>query len=248
MQTLVVSITTELATRVVASWDADVKLKATIEDLQAGNSSKKHYLWSNGLLLRKNKLVVGQDKELRLDLLAHFHGGSVGGHSGVKVTTHKICSVLYWKGLRKEVKQFVKECITCQRCKPDVAAYPGLLQPLPIPQRIWESISMDFIEGLPGSNGKNVIFVVVDRLTKYAHFMALAHPFTSAQVAQVFLDTVYRLHGLPITIVSDRDKVFLSSFWKELFKLLQGKLLMSTSYHPQTDGKQKWLIGAWNVT
>ena len=96
---------------------------------------------------------------------------------------------------------------------------------------------MDFIEGLPRSNGKTVIFVVVDRLTKYAHFMPLAHPFTAVQVAQVFLDSIYKLHGLPNTIESYRDKVFLSSFWKELFKLLQVQLLMSTAYHPQTDGK-----------
>lgn len=85
--------------------------------------------------------------------------------------------------MRKEVKQFVRECIVCQRCKPDLAAYHGLLQPLPIPQRIWDNISMDFIEGLPKSNGKNFIFVVVDRLTKYAHSMPLAHPFTAVQVA-----------------------------------------------------------------
>ncbi|GKB49139.1 retrotransposon-related protein [Tanacetum coccineum] len=192
---------------------------------------------SNGQLLRKNKLVVGQDEQLKLELLTYFHASSVGGHSGVKVTTHKLCSFVYWKGMRKEIKKFVKECITCQRYKPDLAAYPGLLQPLPIPNRIWESISMDFIEGLPRSKGFNVIFVVVDRLTKYAHFMPLSHPFSAMQVAQLFLDTVYKLHGLPTTIVSDRDKVFLSTFWKELFQLLQVKLLKSTAYHPQTDGQ-----------
>nr|GEX96157.1 hypothetical protein [Tanacetum cinerariifolium] len=101
---------------------------------------------------------------------------------------------------------------------------------------IWESISMDFIKALPKSQGYTVIFMVVDRLTKYGHFMPLSYPFTTVEVAQEFLDTVYKLHGLPISIVSERDKVFLINFWKELFKLLQVKLLMSTAYHPQTDG------------
>nr|GEW81810.1 retrovirus-related Pol polyprotein from transposon TNT 1-94 [Tanacetum cinerariifolium] len=139
-------------------------------------------------------------------------------------------------GMRKEIKKFVKECVTCQRCKPDLAAYPGLLQLLPILDRIWENIFMDFIKGLPKSKGFNVIFVVVDKLTKYAHFMPLAHPFLAKQVAQLFLDTVYKLRGLPTTIVSDRDKVFLNTFWKELFQFLEVKLLKSIAYHPQTDG------------
>ena len=124
-------------------------------------------------------------------------------------------SLFYWKGIRKEIKQWIRECVTCQRYKPDLAAYPGLLQPLPIPDKVWSSISMDFIESLPKSQGKTVIFVVVDRLSKYAHFMALSHPFTALQVAQVFMDTVYRLHGFPDTIVSVKDKVFVSTFWKE---------------------------------
>ena len=96
---------------------------------------------------------------------------------------------------------------------------------------------MDFIEGLPLSNGSNTILVVVDHFTKYGHFLPLKHPFTAQTVAKVVLDSVVKLHGLPKTIVSDRDKIFTSAFWRALFSLVDTKLQLSSAYHPQTDGQ-----------
>ncbi|GJU07031.1 putative mitochondrial protein [Tanacetum coccineum] len=206
------SITTDLMKRVQGTWLTDDAVCAIITQLRNGQPAKQHYAWINEKLLRKGKLVVGQDANLRRKLLKYFNEDSIRGHSGVKVTSHRLCSLFYWKGIRKQVKQFVRECLVCQKCKPDLSAYPGLLQPLPIPQTIWSQISMDFIEGLPKSHGKDVIVVIVDRL-------------------------MYKLHGMPESVVSDRDKIFINAFWKELFRALKVKLHMSTSYHPQTDGQ-----------
>lgn len=139
--------------------------------------------------------------------------------------------------MSKEIRQFVRTCTVCQASKYDPSASPGLLQPLPIPEEVWLDISMDFITGLPKSMSKDVIFVVVDRLSKYAHFIPLAHPFTAVDVAQAYLDHVFKLHGWPRSIVSDRDSVFLSQFWRGLFSLHGTEFLLSSAYHPQTDGQ-----------
>lgn len=137
--------------------------------------------------------------------------------------------------------EHIRQCSICQKCNADNAAYPGLLQPLPIPKHIWEDISMDFIESLPKSAGKDVILVIVDRLSKCGHFLALKHPFTATEVAQLFIDNIYKLHGFPKSIVSDRDKIFTSNFWRELMAIEGIDQNLSSSYHYQFDGQTEVL-------
>ena len=117
----------------------------------------------------------------------------------------------------------------------------GLLQPLPIPNQVWEDIAIDFIIGLPNSSGFTVIMVVIDRLTKYSHFVSMKSNCTSKTLAEAFMCHIIKLHGVPKSIVSDRDKVFTSNFWQHLFKIQGTTLAMSSAYHPQTDGQSEAL-------
>jgi len=153
----------------------------------------------------------------------------------------RISQQFFWKGLRNDVKKFVKSCMICQQAKNDHVHPSGLLQPLPIPQQILEDLSMDFIVGLPISKGFSVILVVVDRLSKFGYFIPLKAEFTSVSVAEAFIQNVVKLHGIPKSIVSDRDKVFLSRFWRHLFQSMGTTLSRSTAYHPQTDGQTESL-------
>ena len=139
--------------------------------------------------------------------------------------------------MKQDVDNFIKQCQVCQQAKHLHTHPQGLLQPLQIPEGAWQNISLDFIEGLPKSEGYSVILVVVDRFTKYAHFLPLKHPYSALLVARILFDSVIRLHGLPQTMVSDWDKVFTSIVWKELFRFMGVKLDLSTAYHPQTDGQ-----------
>ena len=186
----------------------------------------------NGELRRKGKLVVGNDVELKTHILKWLHDSAVGGHSGRDATLHRVKSLFFWPKMSLEVMNYVRNCAICQANKYETVAKPGLLQPLPIPNGVWESISLDFIEGLPPSSGKHCILVVIDRLSKNAHFLPLSHPYTAIEVAQAYLDNVFKLHGLPLNVVSDRDPTFLSDVWKELFCVHGVDLRYSTAYHP----------------
>ena len=143
--------------------------------------------------------------------------------------------------MKQDIRNFVAECEVCQRNKGETLKYLSTLQPLLIPLAIWKDISMDFITGLLKSGNKSVIMVVVDRLSKYSHFFTLQHPFTASMVAQLFMDKVFKLHGMPHSIVSDCDPTFTSNFWQELFKLQGTQLHLSTAYHPQTDGQTEFV-------
>ncbi|CAH9120068.1 unnamed protein product [Cuscuta epithymum] len=227
--------------QVLESYDKDPFFSQIIKEKLEDPVSHPDFEIFDGILRYQGRLVIGSNTELRHTIYKELHASAVGGHSGIQGTYMRIKRVFYWPRMKNNIILWIKECEVCAKTKPDGVPYPGLLQPLPIPDQAWSHISMDFIEGLPKSQGKDVILVVVDRLTKYGHFLPLSHPYTAHTVAKMFLDNVYKLHGQPIDILSDRDAVFLSGFWKELFKLMGTHLSYTSAYHPQTDGQTERL-------
>ena len=201
------TVSSDIESIINHSYTLDAHLVQLMSELQQNNGQWEDYCLIGSLIKKKNKILVGRDSQLRNQIMSWNHNAPGGGHSGRDATIKRIKTIFNWKGLSKDVKVFVKNCRTCQAAKYDTSAFPGLLQPLPIPEEVWLDISMDFITGLPKSNGKDVILVVVDRMSKYGHFLGLSHPFTALQVAQAYLDNVFKLHGWPKSIVSDRDVV-----------------------------------------
>ena len=191
----------------------------------------------NGLCLYKDKIFLSASSSLKPLVLQYVHDNLIGGHSRYLKTLHRVKRDFFWKGMKSDVKNHSKCYEVCQRIKVDTNKPTGLLQPLPIPQKPWLEISMDFIEGLPKSQGFEVILVVVGRLTKYVHFLPLSHPFIVAKVAAAFMQGVFKLHGMSKSIVNDKGAVFIASFWQELFKLQGTNLAMSSTYHVQIDGQ-----------
>ena len=223
-------------TEVVNSYKQDLKCSELLEQLAIAPNGKPPYSLTSGVLRYKGKILIGNVTELRASLITSFHTSELGGHSGERATYHRLKILFTWPGMRQAVKNFVQQCPVCQLNKAHHFPYPGLLQPLPVPDFAWTHISMDFVEGLPVSDNKDLILVVVDRFTKYAHFIGLKHPINVTTVAQAFTDNVFKLHGLPTVMVTDRDRIFTSHLWQKLFQKMGVKLHLSTSYHPQTDG------------
>lgn len=226
-------------TEVAASYSTDPKCHELESHLHIAPQSHPPYTLKGGILRYKDHIVVGAGNTLREQLLVSFHDSALGGHSGERATYQRMKQLFYWPGMKLAVTQFVKACPVCQKNKTEHNMPAGLLQPLPLPEMAWSHITMDFVEGLPKSEGKDVIWVIVDRFTKYAHFIPLSHPFTADQILTQFLEHFYKLHGLPTVIVSDRDRIFTSSTWKEVFEKAGVKLHFSSAYHPQTDGQSE---------
>ncbi|GJP48503.1 hypothetical protein CLOM_g7787, partial [Closterium sp. NIES-68] len=208
-------------------------------------AEKRHLLqWDNDIAYRKGstKIWVPNYPPLRQLLLEEYHDVLYAGHFGSNKTLTGIAKHYYWPHMADDVQKFVTSCDTCQRMKSSKQKKAGLLQPLPVPEQPWQVVSLDFITGLPPtSSGHDAILVVIDKFSKMGHFIPTHTTARTEETAQLFVRHIISQHGIPTTLISDRDPKFTSKFWKELMSLLGTKLAMSSAYHPQTDGQTERL-------
>lgn len=225
----------DLLDRIKAAYLEDAYTKDTIEALS--QDCFPDYTLDEGLIFFKGLILVPDNNDIKRDILAHCHDDPLAGHFGINKTFELVHRTYHWAGLRQYVKRFVSTCLTCQRNKAVQHKPYGLLRPLPVPETPWSSISMDFIVQLPQSNGFTAILVVVDRLTKMAHFIPTVDEVDATTTASLFLNRIVSAHGLPDDIVTDRGSVFTSSFTKTFLEALGIMQNLSTAFHPQTDGQ-----------
>jgi hypothetical protein len=191
--------------------------------------AKDGYFW------RLNRLCIPRNSELRLRLITELHISSSASHRGVASTLAKALDRFLCKRLRQDVKYFCERCVVCRRAKirPHMAA---TLYPLPVPPKPWHTFGLDYLTHLPESKGFNCVLIVVDHLTRMAHFLPCIETVVAEETRTLFLQGIYRLHGLPRVLISDRDPKFVKGFWQTLWRRLATRLNMSSNRHPKTDG------------
>ncbi|KAE9330134.1 hypothetical protein PR003_g15390 [Phytophthora rubi] len=174
---------------------------------------------------------------LRTKNIEQFHDSSIAAHPGIRRTYLRIKQWYYWASLHEDVSDYVQSCETCTRWKHSNAKKNGKLIPIPIPKECWEVVSMDFVTGLPESDGYDAIMTVVDKLSKRPIYCPVHTTDDAEEIAHYFFDNVVRHHGVPAVIISDRDPKFTSRFWKSLAQVMGVQLNMTTSYRAQADGQ-----------
>ncbi|GJP84276.1 hypothetical protein CLOP_g14339 [Closterium sp. NIES-67] len=185
-----------------------------------------------------DRIWVPSYRLLRELLIQEVHDSNLSGYFGVDKTLKALQRFYYWPDMVTNVQRYVAACPICQRMKSSHQRPTGLLQPLEPPQRPWQHVTMDFVTGLPaGPSGNDAVLVVVDRLTKMAHYAPCRTSITAEETARLFISTVVRLHGIPAAIISDRDPKFTSKFWQDTWARYGTRLQFSSAYHPQTDGQ-----------
>jgi len=245
--TKAISITSQFetnATYFASDGNAKIKEEDYTKDpefQEVYKSPKNSFRKENNLLYYKERLCVPKGT-YRLQLLHDHHDTPQSGHLGVKKTCHRIATKYYWKKMKQTIREYVTSCDTCQRTKAPNHKPFGLLQPLEPPSGKWTHITMDFVTPLPKTRkGNTGMFVVVDRLSKLLRIIPYERDPNAVETAKLFFENIYRHHGLPSVIISDRDPVFMSKFWKSLFHTLKTKISPSSAYHPQTDGQTEIL-------
>ncbi|KAJ9558260.1 hypothetical protein OSB04_012874 [Centaurea solstitialis] len=195
------------------------------------------------VLTRYGRVWVPESCEARQTLLDEAHKSKFSIHPGATKMYRDLKTDYWWPGMKREVARYVGKCLTCARVKAEHQRPHGKLQPLDIPVWKWEHITIDLITKLPRTpRGCDAIWVIVDRLTKSAHFLAIRESSSAEVLADTYVKEIVARHGVPVTIISDRDVRFTSRFWGKFHEDLGTRLQFSTTFHPQTDGQSERTI------
>ena len=237
-----ITLRSEIGSKILQAQEDDEELQDIKAHLTEPRNSK-FAIDETSTLRYQGRLCVPADVELRRLILDEAHKAKYSMHPGGTKMYEDMKQVYWWVNMKSDIAQYVQSCLVCQQVKAEHQKPGGLLRPLEIPQWKWEMITMDFVTGLPVVRGGfDSIWVIVDRLTKSAHFLPVKTTYTSEKLAEIYRDEIIRLHGAPVSIVSDRDPKFVSRFWKQVQEGLGTKLNFSTAAHPQTDGQSERTI------
>jgi len=231
---------TDLQYQILQAGQQDDRDRELMLKLQQDTSDQDvdYHITSYGLVRFSDRIYMSDESELKKLILKEFHVNPSSGHLGYQKMLTVVNKFYYWLNTKKKVVEFVMICLEYYWVKAEFKHRGGLVQPIMIPKWKWEVTSMDFIIGLPRTlRQHDSIMVVVNRLSKVAHFNPVKPTYSASEVEQVFIMEIMRLHGFPKNIVLDRDSKFTSKFWKELFVGLGIELDFSTTYHPQTNGQ-----------
>jgi hypothetical protein len=243
---LSVHINPEETKRWSQAYETDYYFKRIIEQLREEDLLNprypQFYLSSTGLLYFEDwqgNMRLCVPKDVRVQVMQEDHENiNKGAHCGYHKAYNRLASIYFWPRMSKDIREFVTTCDVCQKVKSKRHAPYGLLQPIPIPSKPFEVISMDFIPELPKTeSGHDNILVVVDKLTKFAIFIPTKTTLNEKECASLLFDNVFTKYGLPLQIISDRDSRWTSQFWEEICQLFGIKRALTTSYHPQADGQ-----------
>lgn len=193
---------------------------------------------ADGYYRRNGRIVVPGQYDLRNRILTELHDSPYAGHRGAQRTHELISREFWWPGITADVTRYVHSCTACQKNKSSNQRPAGLLQPLPIPEQVWDCVTMDFVTALPKTAaGYDAILVFVDRLSKMVHIAPTTEEVDTSGLAQLFVDHVIKHHGFPKEVLSDRGSTFVSTMWTEVMRITGTQQKLSSAYHPETDGQ-----------
>ena len=229
--------TPSLLSRVIESQWQDVEIVSIKDRVQSGTGDEGWTVHADGSLRYRGRVVVPQLTDLREEILREFQCSRFAVHPGGMKMYQDLRHQYYWSGMKRHVGDFVRRCLTSQQVKTEHQKPAGLLQPLEVAEWKWEHVTMDFVTHLPRTQQKHdEVWVIVDRFTKSAHFLVVRMTFALERFCRLYIREIVRLHGVPVSIVLDRDPRFTAHFWKSFQKAMGTRLTMSTAFHPQTDG------------